>query len=127
MKTSTTGIRVRGLIAAGILGTLACGYAAAGPSSGCCDTASTVIRYGDLNVARPEEAATLYSRIVAAAHDICDVYVDVSAKAMRQAKTCVHNAVADAVTKARLPQLVAIYNARNREPLPVAVASARRP
>jgi UrcA family protein len=86
-----------------------------------------VVKFGDLNLSNPQDAATLYGRIVAAGSEVCRPFDidsrDLGARARLHA--CIHKAIADAVTKVGQPELFAIYNARNREPLRITVAAAQ--
>lgn len=125
MNTMTMSPRLRGFIAAGIFSAVACSFAAAGTASDLTETHSKVVQYGDLNLANPQGAASLYTRIVAAAHEVCDFPGDRSLQSQMIAKNCVHNAVADTVTRLGRSQLIAIYNAKNREPLPITLAAAQ--
>ncbi|MEJ0007551.1 MAG: UrcA family protein [Steroidobacteraceae bacterium] len=124
MNTVTTSTRLRGFVAAGIFSALACSFAVAGTAADRSESQGRVIQYGDLNLANPQGAATLYSRIVAAAHEVCDSYGDRSLQSQMAAKNCVHESVVDAVTKVGRSQLIAIYNAKNRQPLPVTLAAS---
>jgi UrcA family protein len=123
MNTMTTSTQLRGLIATAILGALASGFAgvSAAADSG---ARSTTVKYGDLNLSDPQGAATLYRRIVQAARAVCDS-PDISPWAMAAVHDCVNKAVTDAVTKVGQPQLIAVYNAKNRQPLPFTLATAQ--
>ncbi|HEV7444952.1 MAG TPA: UrcA family protein [Steroidobacteraceae bacterium] len=126
MNTTTPSIRLRGLIATAIFSALASSFAAVCAAAD--GTVSETVKYEDLNVSNPQGAATLYRRIAKAADDVCGSYhVDsrnLESKASLNA--CIHKAIADAVTKVGQPQLFAIYNSKNRQPLPVTVASVQR-
>jgi UrcA family protein len=123
MNTMSTSTQLRGLIATAILGALAFGFAgvSAAADSG---ARSTTVKYGDLNLSDPQGAATLYRRIVKAARAVCDSS-DESPWSMVAADRCVKKAVADAVTKVGQPQLIAVYNAKNPQPLPFTLATAQ--
>jgi UrcA family protein len=82
---------------------------------------SVTVNYGDLNLSNPQGAKALYSRIVSAAHDVCDMSENL-AQLARQ-KACRDKAIADAVTKVGSPALIAVYNAKNRQRLAVNVAA----
>ena len=128
MNTTTTiSTRLLGLVAPAILGVLATGFGVATANA---DTAvrSTTVKFKDLNLSDPKGAATLYSRISRAAHEVCDVPGDVYPNTRAEARLCVQKAIADAVMKVGNPQLTAAYNAKNQQqPLPIAVASAKTP
>jgi UrcA family protein len=123
MNTMTTSTQLRGLIATAILGALISAFAgvSAAADSG---ARSMTVKYGDLDLSNPQGAATLYRRIVQAARAVCDSS-DSSPWPRTAEHDCVNKAIADAVTKVGHPQLIAVYNAKNRQPLPVSVAQSR--
>jgi UrcA family protein len=82
------------------------------------------VRYADLDLSNPQGAATLYHRIVQAGRAVCDPG-DSSPWALAAMHNCVNKAVADAVTKVGQPQLIAVYNAKNPQPLPFTLATAQ--
>lgn len=89
------------------------------------DVPQAVVKFGDLNLARPQGAAALYGRIVVAAYEVCKSFdIDIHGLEFPAEQiACVHRAVARAVSNVGRPELFAIYNARNRHPLPIAVAA----
>jgi UrcA family protein len=121
MNTMTASIDLRRLIAVAILGAFASGFAAVG-TAGNTVTRSVTVKYADLNIADPEGAAALYRRIVRAAEEVCQLPDD-SVGNMSDVNACEHKAIADAVTKVGHPQLIAVYNAKNRQPLPITLAT----
>jgi len=125
MSTSTTSTGHRGLIVTAIFGALAFGCGAVSIADDRSDVPQAVVKFGDLNLSNPQGAATLYNRIVFAAHEVCRSFdADIRTLALRpQLNACVHRAIADAVTKVGRPELIAVYNARNRQPLPITVAA----
>jgi UrcA family protein len=127
MNTITPSTRFRGLIATAIVSAFASSFAVVCAAADSRDTVSEVVKFGDLNVSNPQGAATLYRRIAAAARDVCGPYeIDSWHPGARASfNACVHKAIADAVTKVGRPELFAIYNAKNRQPLPITVASAK--
>lgn len=127
MNTTAPSIRLRGLIATALFSVLASSFAAVCTAADGVPTLSETVKYGDLNVSNPEGAATLYRRIAKAADDVCGSYhVDSrDLDAQKSLHACIHKAIADAVTKVGQPQLFAIYNSKNRQSLPITVASAR--
>jgi UrcA family protein len=125
MNTITPSTRLRRLIATAIVSGFASSFAvvcAAADSSG---TVSETVKFGDLNVSNPQGAATLYRRIAAAARNVCGSYDGWNLGSRASVSACVHKAIADAVTKVARPELFAVYNANNRQPLPITVASAK--
>jgi UrcA family protein len=128
MNTITPSSRLRGLIAMAIVSTFASSFAAVCAAADRIETVSAVVKYGDLNISNPEGAAALYRRIVAAARNLCGPY-DVDTRdlvAGARMERCAHKAIADAVTKVGQSELFAVYNAKNREPLPITVAATQR-
>jgi UrcA family protein len=123
MNTMTISTQLRGLIASAILGALASGLAGVSAAADS-DTRSMTVSYGDLNLSDPQGAATLYRRIAQAAHAVCDSS-DESPWSKAAVRKCVSKAIADAVTKVGQPQLIAVYNAKNRQPLPFSLATAQ--
>jgi UrcA family protein len=107
MHTSTSSTGLRGLIATAIFGALASSFSAvsaADPSS-----ASVTVKYADLNIASPSGAVVLYMRIRAAAQSACSYFWF---KTDADEARCVRNAIANAVTQLKQPELSAVYNAK---------------
>jgi UrcA family protein len=126
MITMTLSTALRGLVTTAIVSALASSFAAVCAAADSSDPINVIVKYGDLNVSNPQGAATLYRRVVAAADSVCGSYAidsrDLGSRA--RVNACVQKAIADAVTKVGQPELLAIYNAKNRQPLPIAVAAA---
>jgi UrcA family protein len=127
MNTTNPSARLRGFIATAIFSALASSFAAVCTAADSSDTRNQTVKYADLNVSNPEGAATLYRRIAAAANDVCRSFELDSRYIGSQAglNACVHKAIADAVAKVGRPELYTVYNSKNRQPLPVIVASAK--
>ena len=127
MKALITATNMPRLITTAIFGALALSCGTASFAADNSDVPQVVVKFGDLNLLNPQGAATLYSRIVAAAHEVCRSFDidsrDLAPRARRDA--CVHKAIADAVTKVGQPELFAIYSAKNHGPLPIIVAAAQ--
>lgn len=125
MNAMSTSIRFRGLIAAAILGALASSFSAVSVAAdpGATDLRSSVVNYQDLNVLKPQGAAALYGRIRTAAESVCSVPEAADFAATLQVSPCVHKAIAQAVSAINQPTLIAVYNAKNKTPLPVIVAA----
>jgi UrcA family protein len=122
MNTITKSTDLRLFFATAILGALAAGFAMVSAAADGMVVRSLTVKYGDLNLSNPEGATILYRRIVGAAHEVCDPPSS-ELSALSQTRACIDKAIADAVTKVGHPALVAIYNAKNRQPLPVTVAA----
>jgi UrcA family protein len=128
MNMITPFTRIRRLIATAMVTAFASSFAVVCAAADDTETVSVVVKFEDLNVANPQGAATLYGRIAAAAHNVCGSYDsdDVFHHGSRsRVNACVRKAIADAVTRVGQPELFAVYNTNNRQPLPITVAAAR--
>jgi UrcA family protein len=127
ISTNSNSTRLRGLIAAAILGALASSLsavcAAADAGADASDLRSIVVTYRDLNVSKGQGAAMLYGRIRAAAKSVCSVPEDADYSAKLRESPCIHKAIAEAVSAINQPELFAVYNANNRTPLPVVLVA----
>jgi UrcA family protein len=81
------------------------------------DLREVTVKYGDLDVSRPEGAIVLYKRIRAAAKEVCSPdYYGFSASI--QVDSCIDTSIAQAVAKVNQPALSAVLNAkRGRSPV----------
>ena len=122
MDIKTTSTHLRTVFATAILCALSAGLLGVTARADGITERSVTVKYGDLNLAKPEGASALYSRIVGAAHDVCDLPAE-GLTFRAEAQACREKAIANAVIKVGHPELTAIYNAKNREPLPVTVAA----
>jgi UrcA family protein len=113
-------------LAAGILSALTLCCSAVSVAADNTDVPRVIVKFGDLNLANPLGAATLYRRITVAAHEVCKT-LDPSNHGLGTAQQdlCIHKAIADAVTDVGHPELVAVYNSKNRRQLPILVARAQ--
>jgi UrcA family protein len=75
---------------------------------------STVVRYGDLDLSRPEDARRLYGRIKRAARMVCDNHPSSDIDRLNEYEKCLGQAVTAAVEKVQSAQLTAIYHAHNQ-------------
>jgi UrcA family protein len=126
MKTLITSTNLPRRITTAIFGALAFGCGVVSIAADISDVPQAVVKFGDLNLSNPQGAVTLYSRIVAAANEVCKSF-DVDSRDLgsrARLDACVHNATADAVTKVGQPGLFAIYAAKTHQPLPIIVAAA---
>lgn len=107
MNTSTPSIGLRALAAAAIFGAITSGFTTVSAA----DTSSVTItvKYADLNIASPSGARVLYERIRAAAEAGCRYYLFANEE---DAARCVHDAIANAVTKVNQPALSAVFDAK---------------
>lgn len=127
VKTLIASSRLPRLVTAAIFGSLAFGCTALCIAGDSGDVPHAVVRFGDLDLSSRDGAAALYRRIYATAYDVCRSFdIDMNDRPdLTVRDTCVHGAVRNAVAKINQPALSAIYNARNRDPLPITVATAQ--
>jgi UrcA family protein len=81
------------------------------------------VKYSDLTVSSAQGAATLYNRIRIASEEVCSPLDHGDLSSTKHVKSCVHKAIADAVSQVNQPALSAVYNARNGESLPMIAAA----
>ena len=65
---------------------------------------TTVVRYSDLDLSRPEDAHRLYVRIERAAQSVCDAPPVADLPRIQASKRCIQQAVSDAVAQVRAAQ-----------------------
>ena len=121
MKASNPSTGLRGRVATAIFVVLAMSLSsvsAADPSS-----ASRTVKFTDLNISNPSGAHVLYMRILGAAQVVCSYY---SFATDADKARCVRDAIADAVTRIDQPALSAVYNAKNKIPVPSGLVSQSR-
>ena len=123
MNTMTPSSSLGGLIATGIFGALASSFSAVSAADAGTDLVSLTVKFADLDVSKPSGAAVLYARISAAAESACSFYWF---KSDADQYRCVHDAIANAVTKVNQPELFAVYKAKNKTPLPTTLVSQSR-
>jgi UrcA family protein len=124
MKTVTTTYRLHIIAAAMLLGTSALGltaFPAAADSEA--PPLQVTVKYGDLDISRPQGATVLYGRIRAAAKNVCSPFDRGGPLDKMQFASCIQKSVADAVTAVSAPALTAVYSEKTKGALPVRVAS----
>jgi UrcA family protein len=72
------------------------------------DPPSKTVRFNDLDVTRTAGAKVLYSRIRAAARDVCDLSAGADPIRRVAVKACMDTAIDDAVRKVNAPALTAL-------------------
>jgi len=123
MNTSTASTGLRGLIATAIFGALACSFSPASAADASSKPISVNVKFADLNISSQAGARVLYDRIQAAAKGACAYYWF---KTDAEEARCVHEAIANSVTKVDRLALFAVYNAKNKTPLRTALVSQSR-
>lgn len=127
MNTMRYSSRLLGLYAATIVCAVASSLTAVCAAADSSEFPSVVVKFADLNLSSPEGVTALYRRIHAAARDVCKSYDFRSAASILpgSADPCVRKAIQDAVNKVGHPALLAMYNAKHPQRVPITVASAR--
>jgi UrcA family protein len=115
--------RMRGLLVVAMFGGLASGAATLSSAAEQPPAPGTVVKYSDLNVSSTQGAATLYGRIRSAAASECAPvsHGDEASKLRMQA--CIYQTVQEAVSRANLPALSAVYAAKTGGKAPMLVAA----
>jgi UrcA family protein len=125
MNTMSPFSTLRRIAATVLCGSLASGVTVVANAAQEGDVMTQVVKYGDLDVSNAQGAAMLYSRIRAAAANVCRPYdsLDFSPRLLHD---CMHKAIKDAVVKVDQPALFAVYNAKNGTSRGVILASRTR-
>ena len=119
MNTLTASTGLRGLIAAAIVTALASSFAAGSAVAAGVDVTSQTVKFADLDTSSPQGALQLYIRIRKAAATACSFYIFQTETDLDR---CVTDSTAKAVTKVNKAALFAVYNAKNKTPLPTLLA-----
>ena len=120
MNISTTNA-IR-LAAATLCGAISSGLTSLPAGAAGLEPLSVTVKYGDLDVSRPQGAATLYSRIRAAAEKVCSPLEGGGVAAKMRFNACIDRAISDAVETIHQPELSAFYSAKRGTPRPIRVA-----
>ena len=118
-----TANRFHSLIATSLFCVLSSGLAALPAAADSFEPLKVTVKFGDLDISRPQGAAVLYLRIRAAAQNVCSSFDGSGLSAKMHLDACVKKAVADAVTTVDNPALFAVYSAKTGKTLPARVAS----
>lgn len=128
MNTRNAPVNARRLIVSAVLGVLSFGCAAVNLAADNDEVPSATVRFSDIDISSPEGAAALYSRIAAAADEVCKSS-DTDSRALPDQGamiTCVHLTVRNAVARLKQPRLSAIYNSKHVDALPSPITVANR-
>jgi UrcA family protein len=120
-----TANRFHSLIATSLFCVLSSGLAALPAAADSFEPLKVTVKFGDLDISRPQGAAVLYLRIRAAAQSVCSPYDGSGFPAKMLLDACVNKAVTDAVATVNKPALFAVYNAKMGKTMPARVASLR--
>ena len=127
MTTATRSTHPRGLIAAAILTALISSFSAVCSAADATDVPTTIVKYGDLDVATSQGAATLYNRIRFASEGLCSPLNDHGDfRAAFRWQKCVKQAIAGAVAKVNQPALSAVYATKYGVLQPAKILTADR-
>jgi UrcA family protein len=121
MNTLITSTNLSRLISTTIFGVLTLSWGAMSIAADESDAPQAVVKFGDLNLSNPQGGAALYRRIWSAAVTVCRPQDDSLASRSR-VQSCIHKAIADAVTKVDRAELFAVYNSTNHELRPIVIA-----
>jgi UrcA family protein len=80
------------------------------------ESRNVVVRFSDLNLSQPKDAATLYNRIQRAARKACEDDGRESLERLQQFHKCMEQAVTNAVAKVSSQQLTEIHEAQTHRP-----------
>ncbi len=122
MNTMTQSTNLCRMTVTAVFSTLALSFAAMCPAG---DANQATVKYADLNVSSPAGAAALYARISVAANAVCRTFDGRDLASKAHFNRCVHDAIAEAVTKVDMPALYSTYNARNSTQKPIVLASGQ--
>ena len=113
--TASWGRGARIIFAAVVATTLCVSASQAQVSTKDGDIPSIAVRYSDLNLATEEGSRVLYSRLVAAAQQVCPQkgYV-MELRQNRDAQRCIVSSVEQAVKQVRSPQLAQVARSQMR-------------
>jgi UrcA family protein len=124
MNTLLTSTNLSRLISTALFGAVALSWGTMSIAGNDSDVPQAIVKFGDLNLSNPQGATALYHRLSSAAAIVCRPLYDGSLSSMNHVQTCVHKAIADAVTKVNRAELFAVYNAQG-QPRPIVVAQDR--
>jgi len=107
MKTAITQGCV--LTAVALTGFLTAHAASAAPADG--EPRTAIVNYQDLDLSQPKDVQRLYGRIKRAAREVCDNDPGFDLQRLSIFKSCLRNAVSDAVSQVQSAQLTNIRQA----------------
>jgi UrcA family protein len=121
LNTST----LSSLISTAIFGVLTLGGGATSIAADASDPPQVIVKFEDLNLSNARGAEALYHRIWTAAAIVCRPQDDKSLASISRVQSCVHKAIADAVSKVDRAELFAVYHSKSHEQRPIVLAQSR--
>ena len=88
-------------------------------------TVSTTVRYGDLNLANPQDAKVMLARIKHAANRVCDDPTPESFLDYPDWENCISKATNSAVSRLNAPMVTAAYSGKQANSVVLAQNSPR--
>lgn len=86
---------------------------------------TSMVKFGDLDLSRPEGAATLYRRIQGAAEQVCRQYEGRPLTSYVRKRACEAHAIEVAVTTVNSPKLTALFLAKHHKNGDTRLASSK--
>jgi UrcA family protein len=123
MNTTTHIKDFRRLSAIALCGVIASSFAALPAASDSFAPLTERVKFGDLDVSRPQGAAVLYGRIRSAAEKVCSPYEAAGFAAKLYLDACINKAVSKAVTTVDAPALSLVHSAKMGTSLPTGLVS----
>jgi UrcA family protein len=125
MNTLITSTNLSRLISTATLSAIALSWGAMSIAADVSNVPQATVKYGDLDLSNRLGATALYQRIRSAAAIVCLPQHDGSLASVSRVQTCLHKAIADAVTKVDRAELFAVYAEKSHQPRPIVVAQGR--
>ena len=123
MNTMTTARRFQSLMSIALVCIFSFGLPALPVAADSFAPLKVTVKFGDLEISRPQGAAALYGRIRSAAEKVCSPFEGPGLWAKAHLDACIHKAVADAVIAVNEPALLAVYSAKLGKTQPARVTS----
>jgi UrcA family protein len=123
MNTITNIRDFRRLSATALCGVIASSFAALPAASDSFAPLTARVKFADLDVSRPQDAAVLYDRIRGAAEKVCSPYEAGGFAAKMHLDACINKAISKAVTTVDAPALSRVYSAKMGTTLPTGLVS----
>jgi UrcA family protein len=118
MNATTITKGLLGSGAAALCGVIASSFAALPAASDSFAPPTIRVKFGDLDVSRPQGAAVLYGRIQTAAEKVCSAYETSDFAARAYLDACINEAISKAVTTVDAPALSLVHSTKTRTSLP---------